>query len=190
MEKTSKKIERVAFLGDATMGQRESDYALVKKTAELLAKNGIIVVDGGGSGVMRAATEGAKAGGGRVEVVIIDQNKEPGNYEGADEENLKLADEVYQTNNYQERLNKLVELADAFVVFRGGTGTLSEVGLVWEMAKFDYGHHEPVVFVGREWEAVVKTITEKMGFEEKEKRVVKVVMTAEEVWETLARVGN
>lgn len=181
MIKTKKKIKRVAFFGDATLGPKTEEHKLAKDTAKLLAENNFVIVNGGGPGIMGAATTGAREAGGRVELVIIDPSKEPNNYEGTDKDNLDYANKIYTTNNYQERLNKLVEIADAFVVFKGGTGTLSEAGLVWELAKFDYGHHEPIIFVGKEWKEIIELIEKKMNFEEKEKRVVTVVETAEEV---------
>lgn len=188
--KTGKKIKRVAFFGDAEAKPFEDYYQIAVRTAELLAGKGYIIVNGGGPGIMGASTQGAKNVGGKVELVVMDPEKNPANYEGIAKENLEYANKVYTTESYSERLNKLVEIADAFVIFKGGTGTLSEVGLVWEMAKFEYGHHEPLIFVGEEWKEVVGAIEKNMKFEEIEKRVVTVVMTAEEVMETLARVGN
>lgn len=190
MEKTKKLIKRVAFFGDADLKENDSAYKTATETARLLAENGYIIVNGGGPGIMRASTQGAKLVGGRVELVIIDPKKEPDNYEGSDKENVEYASKVYKMANIENRVSKLVEIADAFVVFKGGTGTLAEVGLVWEMAKFEYGHHEPVIFVGKEWRKIVKEIVTKLNFEEKEKRVVTVVEEAGDVIKALKMVGN
>jgi uncharacterized protein (TIGR00725 family) len=190
MKKTSKKILRVAFFGDGMAKKNDKHYRQAFETAKLLAENGYIIVNGGGPGVMGAATAGAKEAKGRVELVVINPKKSPDNYEGIDNTNEKSANKIYVTENYQERMDKLVEIADAYVIFKGGSGTLSEAGLVWEMAKFEYGHHEPLIFVGKEWEAVVKSITENMGFENMEKRVVITVETPAEVLKALARVES
>lgn len=190
MIKTSKKIRRVAFFGDADLKTDDRTYQTALKTAELLANNGYIIVNGGGPGIMGASTEGAKIAGGKVELVIINPNKEPNNYEGTDKDNLEYASKVYTTNTYEERLNKLIDIADAYVIFKGGTGTLSEVGMVWEMAKFNYGKHEPLIFVGNEWRGVVDTIQRNMNFEDKEKRVVMVVDTPDEVLSALTKVES
>jgi uncharacterized protein (TIGR00725 family) len=186
LAKTKHKIKRVAFFGDADLSERDNAYKSAFETARLLATNGYIVVNGGGPGIMKASTEGAALVNGKVELVIIDPNKEPGNYEGSVVENLKYATKVYKTTNIGERVEKLVEIADAFVIFKGGTGTLAEVGLVWELAKFDFGHHEPLIFVGKEWEVIVKDIINKMHFEEKEKRVVVTVEKPEEVLKAIS----
>ncbi|MFZ2152676.1 MAG: LOG family protein [Microgenomates group bacterium] len=180
----------MAFFGDADIAEKDHTYKLARNTAKLLAENGYTIVNGGGPGIMGAATEGAREAGGRVELVIIDPKREPNNYEGNDNKNMEYASKVTITNNIEERVTKLVEIADAFVVFRGGTGTLAEVGLVWELAKFEYGHHEPLIFVGKEWEAVVKDLVTKMHFEEKEKRVVATVKKPIEVLKVLDGVGS
>jgi len=188
--KTNKIIKRIAFFGDANLPDNDSSCILAKETAKLLAENDYIVVNGGGPGIMKASTDGAALGGGKVELVIIDPKHEPGNYEGSDKENMEYADKIYNTKNIHERVSKLVEIADAFVIFKGGTGTLAEVGLVWELAKFEFGHHEPLIFVGKEWELIVKDIINKMHFEEKEKRVVATVETPVEVLKALRQVEN
>ncbi len=87
-------------------------------------------------------------------------------------------------------LDKLIEIADAFIVFNGGTGTLSEVGMVWEQAKFDYGKHEPIIFFGQQWRKVVEDLQKGMNYENKEKDVVIVVEEVDEVLKVLRQVGN
>ncbi|MBP9817497.1 LOG family protein [Candidatus Shapirobacteria bacterium] len=189
-QKTSKQIKRVAFFGDADLKSTDKTYKLAVETAKLLAESGYTIVDGGGPGIMMAATEGARLGGGEVEVVIIDPDKVPGNYEGTEAENLDMATKVIETSNITRRTAKLIEVADAFVIFKGGTGTLAEMSAVWEQAKFDYGHHEPVIFVGKDWKEIVDVIVKNMNFESKEKRVVETVETPEEVLRALAKAGS
>lgn len=190
MIKTTKKIKRVAFFGDAEAKVSDQSYIDALATAQLLAKKGYIIVNGGGPGIMGAASIGAKNGGGRVEIVVMDPNKQPDNYEGIDQSNLESADRVYTTDTYSQRLNELIELADAFVIFNGGVGTLSEVGMTWEAAKLQYGHHEPLIFVGKQWAKVVEDLSKGMNFEEKEKRVIEVVEKPEEVLRALERAGS
>jgi len=185
---TTKKIIRVAIFGDATAQIGQKHYKLAFETAKLLAQNGYIVVNGGGPGVMEAATKGAKGAGGRVEQVIMDKKYEPDNYEGSNIKSTKMADKVYVTKSYPDRLNKLVDIADAFVVCRGGTGTLSELGLVWELAKFEHGKHEPVIFLGGFWKKLISHLAGAMNFEKIEKQVVKVVTKPEDVIKVLKRV--
>ena len=188
MEKTNKQIFRIAFFGDADIKPNSDTYKSAYNTAKLLAEHNYIIVNGGGPGIMGAATAGARATNGKVELVVMDPKFAPNNYEGIDDKNLKLSSKTYYEKSYPQRLNKLVEIADAFVVFKGGTGTLSEVGLIWETAKFEYGHHKPVIFFGKEWRQIIELLEKNMNYESIEKRVVTVVDTPEEVLDILKKI--
>lgn len=190
ISKTSVNIKRVAFFGDAEAKENSRHFRDAKKVAKLLAENGYIIVNGGGPGVMLASTLGAKEGVGGVELVILDQKKEPDNYEGTSRKNIELADKVIKTANYDHRLNKLMDIADAFVIFKGGTGTLSEVGLTWETAKFEYGHHEPLIFYGGLWHKMMRMMERMFGYDKYEKRVAFVASQPEEVLRILKRVSK
>jgi uncharacterized protein (TIGR00725 family) len=190
MDKTSIKIKKVAFFGDAEANEKEESFRLAFRTAELLAKKGYIVVNGGGPGIMLAATLGAKQGQGLVEIVVIKEENEPGNYEGTSLENVSKADKKYETKNITDRTEKLVEIADAFLIFKGGTGTLAEAGMVWELAKFNHGHHEPLIFIGKEWGEVIRIMEKEMEFEKVEKRVVTTVETAQEAVKAIELAGK
>lgn len=191
LAKTKKIIKRVAIFGDADAKKTDQHFIDAYNTAKLLAENGYIVVNGGGPGVMLAATLGAKAGNGRVETVVLDPKVKMANYEGVNKENDNLSNKIIKTNDYPSRLNKLIEVGDAFVIFNGGVGTLSEVGLTWEMAKFEYGKHEPLIFFGKQLEEVVKTIITQLNYDSIEKNVYEVALTPEEVVEIVKnRKGN
>ena len=181
MIKTTKKIKRVAFFGDGMAEEKDKHFQDAYETAKLLAEKGYVIVNGGGPGVMLASTLGAKAGGGRVEVVILDPQKDPANYEKTSQKNFSMADKKYIMPEYPDRMNKLIEIADAFVIFKGGTGTLAEVGMVWSLAKFESGHHEPLIFFGKEWENTVKEIVKDLDFEKIEKDVYSIAEKPEEV---------
>ena len=187
LAKTKKVIKRVAIFGDADAKKTDQHFIDAYNTAKLLAENGYIVVNGGGPGVMLAATQGAKMGGGRVETVVLDPKKKPANYEGTNKENDDLADKIIKTKDYPSRLNKLIEVGDAFVIFDGGVGTLSEVGLTWQMAKFDYANrvHEPLIFFGDKLADIVKDLVTRLNYDPLEEKLYQVVRTPEEVLETI-----
>jgi len=185
LAKTKKIIKRVAIFGDAEAKKTDQHFIDAFNTAKLLAENGYIIVNGGGPGVMLAATLGAKAGNGEAEIVVLDPKYKPDNYEGSDANNSQLADKIIKTKNYPDRLNKLIEIGDAFVIFNGGVGTLSEVGLTWEMAKFEYGKHEPLIFFGKELEELVDELITKLKYDSVEKKVYETVLTPEEVLKTI-----
>jgi uncharacterized protein (TIGR00725 family) len=179
---TKKKIKRVAFFGDAEAKENDQHYIDAYNTAKLLAENNYIIVNGGGPGVMLASTLGAKSVGGKVEIVIIDEKVDMGkNYEGTEKNNKKIVDCVYKSKNIQQRTEKLVEIADAHVVFKGGTGTLAEFALVWEKAKFEFGKHEPLILFGDSWKRTTESIVENLEFDAIEKKVYAFADTPQEV---------
>jgi len=179
---TRKKIKRVAFFGDADAKESDQHYIDAFNTAKLLAQNGYIIVNGGGPGVMMASTLGAEAGGGKSEVVIIDEKINMGkNYEGNDSNNLKKTEKIYRTKTIQERTEKIVDLADAHVIFKGGTGTMAELSLVWEKAKFEYGKHEPLIFFGDCWEKTIEALVENLNFDKIERKVYAFAESPEDV---------
>jgi len=182
LAKTNKKIKRIAFFGDAEAKKDEQHFIDAFNTAKLLAKNGYIIVNGGGPGIMLAATLGAKEAKGRAEIVIIDEKINMGeNYEGSGKENKERANKIYRTKEIQERTGKLIEIADAYVIFKGGTGTMAELALVWEKAKFEYGKHEPLIFFGDCWKNTVENLVENLDFDSIERKVYTFADNPEEV---------
>jgi len=190
LAKTTKVVKRVAFFGDGAATENQKHYKDAYKVAKLLAENGYIIVNGGGPGVMAAATWGAKAGGGKVEVVALDPKAEPGNYEGINKKNVNLADKKVLVKTYPARLNKLIKDADAFVIFKGGAGTLSEIGLTWELAKFNYGNHEPLIFYGSFWKRIIVGLFKGLNLEKIERQVVEVADKPEKVLDLLRGANN
>lgn len=185
LAKTNKIIKKIAIFGDAEAKKTDQHFLDAFNTAKILAKNGYTIVNGGGGGIMLASTLGAKAGGGKVEIVVLDPKKKPTNFEGYNKENHDLADKIYTTLNYPERLNKLIEVGEAFVIFNGGVGTLSEIGLSWQMAKFDFGHHEPLIFFGEQMNSVVDELVKSLNYDPIEKKLYEIVLTPEDVLKTI-----
>ncbi len=190
MIKTSKKIKRVAFFGDGMAKAEDSHYQLAYRTAMLLAKHGYITVNGGGPGVMLASSLGAEEGKGRVELVVVDKKKQPKDgYEGQFDQNMKLADKTYKEVDYLNRIGELIVVADAFLIFKGGTGTIAELGYAWSVAKFDYGHHEPVILVGRGWKKIISAFKKFLNLEKVEMDVIYFAKNEREVLQILKKIS-
>ena len=191
LSKSKIQIKRVAFMGDAEAKRYSSHYKAAYKIAYLLAKSGYIIVNGGGPGVMLASTLGAKKAGGRVELVVIYSKDKPKNFEGTHKKNIELADKTYYKDDYAKRMEKLVEIADAFVFFKGGTGTISEIGLTWELAKFGYGGcYEPLIFYGKFWKKILNDMKRSLPLTKDETTVYGIANSPKAVLEMLEKVGN
>jgi uncharacterized protein (TIGR00725 family) len=164
-------IKYVAIFGSADIDKENPLYRDVFIAARYLAYHNKVVVNGGGPGVMNAATEGAKAGGGETLAVTFYPKDMP-YFEGRFSENH--VDKEIKTANYIERMFGLMEHADAFVIFQGGTGTLSEWATAWLLGHLYYGHHKPIILYGGFWKEVMRVIEEHFFIGETEKRVYKI----------------
>lgn len=171
-------IEQIAIFGSA---HADLDSDIVKEVFEVskrLALAGYIVVDGGGPGVMRAATMGAKSVGGKV-IGITLQADTYMHYEGRDSEN-KFDIEI-KAKNYVERTLALMREGQVYIIFKGGTGTISEFGMSWGLAKLYFGHHKPLILYGEFWKKIIAAFKENMMITKEEQSVYKVVSTPEGV---------
>ncbi|OGJ22068.1 MAG: hypothetical protein A2804_01550 [Candidatus Pacebacteria bacterium RIFCSPHIGHO2_01_FULL_46_10] len=173
-----KKIHNVAFFGFADAKPDSPLYKEAFEVAKVLASQGMTIVDGGGPGVMDAATKGAQAVRGETIAVTFYPQDAPG-FEGRYVGNIAGTEII--TQNYIERMFKLMEHGDAYVIFNGGTGTISELGTAWVMARLYFGHHKPFVLYGAFWHKIIDVITENMMMRGNEKDVFRIATTPQEV---------
>jgi uncharacterized protein (TIGR00730 family) len=177
-------ITNIAFFGDADISEADETYKAAFDVAQALAKAGYVIVDGGGPGVMEAATSGAVKGGGKTISITFDPVNAPG-YEGKYLGNV--TDQEVVTTNYIERMFKLMEYGDTFIIFKGGSGTMSEFGTAWVLAKLYYGHHKPFILFGDFWIPIIDAIRENMNIDAKEVSVFEICRNKEDVLRTIQK---
>ncbi len=171
-------VKNIAFFGDSEVSPSDPVYKEAFNVAKLLAEKGYTIVDGGGPGVMDAATKGAESVGGETIAVTFYPKGAPG-FEGRYLGNV--TDVEIKTSNYVERTFKLLEHGDIFIIFKGGTGTISELGMAWALAKLYYGHHKPFILFGDFWRPVIESIKEHLNIGEDELDVFTIVDNINEV---------
>jgi len=171
-------IKSVTFFGSSEVKPGSSDYDAAFQAARLLAQNGFQIVNGGGPGVMRASSEGAKAGGGKC-IGVSFNPKDMTHFEGRDPQNP--VDQEIILDNYVERTLKLLELGDVYLLFNGGTGTISEFGMAWGLARLYFGHHKPLILYGGFWHEILEAFGRNMLIRPEEIRVYRIVTTPQEV---------
>lgn len=185
MPKISKaflRIERVTFLGYADAKEADDPFKAAFEVGKLCAQRGLTVVNGAGPGVMKAATLGAKSVGGRA-IGITFYPKDIPLFEGRDETNN--VDELFVMDNYLERTLKLLEVGQVHIIFNGGTGTISEFGMAWGLAKLYFGHHKPLVLYGDFWHEIIFAFTKGMYIRPEERQVFKIVNKPQQVIEAI-----
>ncbi len=171
-------IKNIAFFGDADISETDETYTQAFKVAGILAQEKYVIVDGGGPGVMEAATSGAQKVGGNTITVTFDPANAPG-FEGKYIGNVP--NEEIVTTNYIERMFKLMEYGDAFILFKGGSGTISEFGTAWVLAKLYYGRHKPFILFGSYWAEIIDVFRKNMNIDTKELSVFEIAHRAEDV---------
>ncbi|HOY46029.1 MAG TPA: methyltransferase domain-containing protein [Candidatus Dojkabacteria bacterium] len=164
-----KLIKNITFFGDSAFPEDDPYYKAAWETAKYLAENGYTIVNGGGPGIMKAATDGAESINGNT-IAIYWQPKLASFFEGRNLANV--TDESETASNYLIRTLGLIENGDAYIVFKGGTGTISEFGMVWCLAKLYYGSHKPVILYGDFWDQIIECVQKNMAIDEIELSVL------------------
>lgn len=177
-------IKNIAFFGDANIASDDPVYKDAYEVARFLASEGFTIVNGGGPGVMQASTDGAESVKGETLAVTFYPKDAP-NFEGKYLGNV--TDMELVTSNYIERMFKLMEHADMFIIFKGGSGTISEFGTAWVLAHIYKGHHKPFILYGDFWNEIVDCISKNMNIDENEKSVFEVVEKHADVLPTIRR---
>ncbi len=181
-KKPGRIINNITFFGDSAIPEDDTIYKSVFEAAKLLAQNEYVIVNGGGPGLMKAATDGAESVDGDT-VAVYWEPKLASFFEGKNLANV--ADETDSQSNYVNRTFGLIEKGDAYVVCKGGTGTISEFGLVWCLAKLYFGVHKPIVLYGEFWPHLIDCMQKDMYIDETELGVLYYATTPEEIVQTL-----
>lgn len=177
-------LKRVGFFGDAHVADTNPDYIDAYQVARELALQNYVIVNGGGPGIMDAATQGAKSAQGQT-VAVTMKHEATTSFEGRYARNLDKVTRERVANNYIERMFGLIEESDVFIVFRGGSGTLSELGTIWVLANIYYGHHKPFLLYGAYWWEIIDALTKNMNLDDQELDVLKIVESKQEVLEAI-----
>jgi uncharacterized protein (TIGR00730 family) len=152
---TPRKI--VTVFGSSHPGEGDEEYRLAYEVGKNLALLGFTICNGGYSGIMEASAQGAKDAGGKTIGVTFKNSFKIS-------ANRWIDEEVFQST-LVERLMKLVELGNAYVVLKGGTGTLLELATVWEFINKGLLKEKPIVIVGGFWNSVIDTLREELLWE-------------------------
>jgi len=137
----------VSVFGTGRARQGDHIYTLAYDVGKALALAGFTIANGGYGGTMLAAAKGAAEAGGQVIGVTCSVWKSKANQ--------YVSTEIV-THCLDERLDKLIELGGAYVVFNGGTGTLLELAKVWELKNKGFlDAPKPIILVGDFWQPLV-----------------------------------
>jgi uncharacterized protein (TIGR00730 family) len=147
----NEKIKIITVFGSSRPADGQEDYAEALELGRALATAGFAVCTGGYGGVMEAVSRGASESGGRVLAVTSSFFRSRAN---------RWVEEETRVATWQERLFELVRLGDGFVACKGGTGTLVELAVVWEMLNKKAMEQRPFVILGNFWQPILERVRE------------------------------
>ncbi|MBI4831622.1 MAG: LOG family protein [Candidatus Lindowbacteria bacterium] len=170
----------VAVFGSSQVIEGDGDYEQARLLGRLLARSGFVVCNGGYTGTMEASARGAAEAGGIGLGLTLNTPA------------LKEAANPYVTHEIKnasllERLSNFLELAEAFVVLKGGVGTLTEFCIAWSHLQLRAIRSKPFICVGRLWSDVVDSLRRDLEVREKDVKLFRVVSTPDEAVEILKR---
>lgn len=175
-------IKNVTFFGFSGSVPGDDYFESARTVARAVARSGRTVVNGGGPGIMLAATLGARDVGGKS-IAVYFRPELATSFEGKNAANM--ADEQFEEANYILRTKKLLELGDMYIVFNGGSGTISEFAMAWGLARLYFGHHKPLVLYGAFWHDVMDTFKHAMLSRPEEYQVFTIAQSPTEVMEAI-----
>ena len=141
----------ITVFGSSRPEYGHADYREAFDLGSALARAGFSVCTGGYGGVMEAVSRGARESGGRVLAVTASFFRSRAN---------RWVEEETRVDTWQERLFELVRLGDGYVACKGGTGTLVELAVVWEMLNKKAMDARPFVVLGDFWQPILDRVRE------------------------------
>ncbi len=140
---------KVAVFGSSEPKEGDKIYSTGKLLGKSLAEEGHSIVTGGYSGLMEAPIKGAnKYNVNRIGIITEHYSKQPNKY---------LTD-IIKAGSYGERMQSLIEYADAYIIMPGGTGTLLEFSAVWAYRQRGI-HDKPVILFGSTWRKIIDILS-------------------------------
>jgi uncharacterized protein (TIGR00730 family) len=147
----------ISIFGSSHPVPGDVEYSTALEVGRELARAGFVVCSGGYTGIMEACSRGAKEAGGKTIGVISDAFPgKPAN---------QWVDDVIILDSLINRLMKLMTLGEAYVVLKGGTGTLLELAAVWEFMNKRLMREKPIILAGTFWSGVIETLSTELEWE-------------------------
>lgn len=163
----------ITIFGSSRPQEGDAEFELAYDVGKALGEAGFTICNGGYGGIMTASARGAKEAGAKTIGVTASIFQRSAN---------RWIDQEITVPSLIDRLMKLIELGDGYVVLKGGTGTLLELSCVWELINKRMMPEKPIVVVGNFWDSVIETLRNELLWEGMEDctRFISRVTNAEE----------
>ena len=167
----------ITVFGSSIPQHGDEQYSAAEKLGELLALKGFNVCSGGNLGIMEAVSKGAVRNGAKAIGITLES---PGFTS-----NKYLSEEIICSSLF-DRITKLIQYGDGYVILQGGTGTLLELSAVWELINKDLIAVKPIVCHSNMWKEIVGVMNNQLRKENRLTDLVKCFNSVEDIVEYLA----
>ena len=134
--------KRITAFGSSRIGPEASTFSDVEALSAKIAQLGWDGMTGGHQGMMAAFSQGIHQGGGHIRGVTLERFPTP--------PDNTLSEEV-RAKDFFERMQVLIEDADAYLVLPGGLGTLAELAMTWDLLAINVLEARPLILYGEMW---------------------------------------
>lgn len=154
----------ITVFGSAKPADGDGEFNFAYELGSTLAKNNFNVCTGGYRGIMNAVSKGVVENGGEATGITV---------KGWGSSPSEFLTKEIKTESLFERVSKLIELGDAYIILQGGTGTLLEFSAVWELINKKLINKKPVICFGTMWGEVVSLVDKQLEKEDRETGLIK-----------------
>jgi len=139
----------ITSFGTAYLNENEPLYSEIVEIGKYAAEAGYSICSGGYYGSMEAISKGAKSTGGKtIGVTVKGWESTPNSY----------TDEIAEMPNLMERIVELIGIADAYIIFKGGTGTLVEISVALELMNKRSMPEKKMIFYTDFWKNMIEIL--------------------------------
>ncbi len=166
----------ITIFGSSLPKEGDKEFEIAYQLGSLLAKNNFNICTGGYRGIMHAASKGASENGTEAIGITVDLwGAVPSEY---------LTKEI-KCDSLFERITKLIETGDGYIILKGGTGTLLELSAVWELMNKKLIRSKPIVCHSSMWKEIVSIMDKQIEHEKRTAGLVESIDNVEEIVEYL-----
>jgi uncharacterized protein (TIGR00730 family) len=144
-------LKVITIFGGSEPRAGDPPYEEARRLGGLLAAAGFAVLSGGYIGTMEAVSRGAAENGGHVIGVTCD-DIEAFRPVGAN----PWVKEERRTANLRERIFTMITACQAAIALPGGSGTLAEMSLMWNLLYIKAVPPRPLILVGPAWQETMR----------------------------------
>lgn len=167
-----RKNNTITIFGSSLPKPGEKEYNDAYYIGKTIANNGFDICSGGAQGIMDAVSKGAVEAGREAIGVTVSIFESPSS--------KNLTKEI-KCDTLSQRLDTLIEYGNGFIILPGGTGTLLELSLIWELFNKNVIDEKPVACLGEMWKHIVQPMEARVKYERRKENLIRCFESPDEV---------